>query len=109
MKANQKFREFVEDDNGIVFEMLIGAVFALIIGYAAMVIGSYINGTIADSLIKSFPTAVTSRTAVQNMTFNNLKNLTGDYGSNSKMVSTAYLITIITLPLIAVVAVKKLM
>lgn len=107
MKANQKFRGIEADDDAVIFELLIGAVFALIIGYAAMNIGVFINGTVANSLISTYPTTLTSRTAIQNSSVKNLQNLTGDLSSNTKMVSTAYLITIITLPLMAVVMIRK--
>ena len=109
MKANQKFRDFEQNEEGIIFELLIGAVFALIIGYTALSIGIYITGTVADSLIKTYPTAVASRSAQQNISSKMLANLTTDLGSNAKMVSVAYLITIITLPLMAVVVIKKML
>jgi len=109
MKGNQKARDFADDDQGIIFELLIGAVFALIIGYTAMTIGIYITGTVADSLVKTYPTTLSTRTAQQNISFKMLANLTTDLGSNTKMVSVAYLITIITLPLMAVVVIKKML
>ena len=107
MKANQKFREFEHENDAIIFEMLIGAVFAVVIGYAAMNIGIFINGTVADKLVATYPSTLTSRTAIQNATFNNLKNNSMDISTNSKMIGTAFLITIITLPLMAVVMIKK--
>lgn len=72
-----------------------------------MNIGVFINGTVADNLIKSYPTNVTARTAIQNTSVSNLRNLSSDLGGNTKMISTAYLITIITLPLMAVVMIRK--
>lgn len=107
MKANQKIRDIKADDDAIIFELLIGAVFALIIGYAAMNIGVFINGTIASSLIASYPATATSRTHLQNNSILQLTNMSVDLGTNTKMISTAYLITIITLPLMAVVMIKK--
>lgn len=107
MKANQFVNEFVKADDALIFELLTGAVFALIIGYAAMNIGVFINGTVGNALVATYPTTLTSRTAMQNSSVKNLQNLTGDLSSNTKMVSTAYLITIITLPLMAVVMIKK--
>lgn len=87
--------------------MLIGAVFAVVIGYAALNIGIFINGTVSNSLIATYPTAITARSRVQNGTFNNLVNNSNDLSQNTKMISTAFLITIITLPLMAVVMIKK--
>jgi hypothetical protein len=108
MKGNQKVRCFKADDQAMIFELLIGAVFALIIGYTAMNIGVYITGTVGSSLISSYP-AAGSRTNLQTQTIYVLNNLTTDLGSNTRMISTAYMITIITLPLIAVVMIKKLL
>ena len=107
MKANQKFKEFEEAEDALIFEILIGAVFSLIIGYAAMNIGVFINGAVSDSLVKSFPATLASRTALQNNSVSNLRNLSSDLSGNTKMMSTAYLITIITLPLLAIVMIKK--
>ena len=98
--------------------MLIAAVFAVIIGYAAMNIGIFINGTVSDKLVATYPAnhpanytgageAATWRTQIQNATFDNLKNNSMDLSTNSKMIGTAFLITIITLPLMAVVLIKK--
>jgi hypothetical protein len=108
MKANQKSRGIIEDNDAMIFELLIGAVFALIIGYTALNIGVYITGTVGSSLVSSYP-ASALRTRTQNLSIGILNNLTTDLGSNSKMVSTAYMITIITLPLIAVVMIKQML
>jgi len=83
-----------------------------------MNIGIFINGTIADNLVATYPAnlpanytgneeAATWRTPIQNATFSNLENNSMDLSTNSKMIGTAYLITIITLPLMAVVLIKK--
>ena len=106
MKANQKFKGLKADDDALIFELLIGAVFALIIGYAAMNIGVFINGTVADSLVATYPAAAL-RTTMQNNSVDNLEDLSDDLAANTNMISTAYLITIITLPLMAVVMIKK--
>ena len=109
MKANQKALGLVKNDDAIIYELLIGAVFALIIGYTAMNIGVYITGTVGSSLIATYPTTITSRTLIQNKTVSLLNNLTTDLASNAKMVSVAYMITIITLPLMAIVVIKKML
>jgi len=107
MKANQAYRNFEQANDAVIFEMLIGAVFAVVIGYAAMNIGIFINGTVADKLVATYPSTISDRTAIQNATFSNLENNSMDLSTNSKMIGTAYLITIITLPLMAVVLIKK--
>jgi hypothetical protein len=108
MKANQSAKEFVEDDRGIIFELLIGAVFALVIGYTALSIGVYIVGTVGNSLVATFPTTIASRTAMQNLTVLVLRNTTSSMSSNVNIWGVAMLITLITLPLMAVVVIKKM-
>ena len=80
---------------------------AVIMLYAIMFIGTYINGTVADELVNSYPTA-TSRSSLQNQTVNTLQNLTADYDDNTEIISVAAIITVLTIPLMAIVAVKKL-
>jgi len=118
MKANRKASNLTKEDDALIFELLIGAVFALIIGYAAMNIGVFINGTVADSLVATYPAnhpanytglgeAATWRSPLQNDSVDILEDLSDDLSANTNMVSTAYLITIITLPLMAVIMIKK--
>ena len=54
-------------------------------------------------------TAGDMRTTFQNKSINTLENLSGDYDSNIEIVSVAAIITVLTIPLMAVVAVKKLL
>ena len=96
-----------KDERAIVFELLIAGAMAVIMLFALMNVGTYINGTISSSLINSYPAAA-SRTTTQNATINTLNNLTGDFDSSVDIVSVAAIITVITIPLAAVVAIKKL-
>lgn len=87
-------------ENAIVFELLIAAAMAIVIFFALMNIGTYINGTIGDSLAES-----TDDTAVENT----LGNVSEGFGSTIDIMVIAALITVITVPLAAVVAVRRLM
>ena len=108
MNLKQKMnRHIKKDDQAIIFDMLVGAGFAVIMLFAIMNIGTYINGTIGSTLVDSYGAAAT-RTTNENMTVNTLTNLSGKYDSTVEMVSVAAIITVITLPLAAVVAVRKL-
>ena len=106
MKANNRSRELVEDDRGMI-QMLPTVGMAVIMLYAIMYIGTYINGTVGSQLIDSYPAAA-SRTDFQNKTVSTLQNLSGDYDDNTEIVSIAAIISVLTMPLMAVVAVKKL-
>jgi hypothetical protein len=98
----------VKADDAIIFELLIGAVFAMIIGYTALSIGIYIFGTIGNTLVGTFPTTLASRTHLQNNTVLMLGNVSTSMSSNVNIWGVAMLITLITLPLMAVVVIKKM-
>lgn len=107
MKANRKFKEFKKNKAGLI-QMLPTVAFAVVMLYAILYIGTYMTGTIGSQLIASYGDAAT-RTGFENNTVSTLGNLSSDYDSNTEIVSVAAIITILTVPLMAVVAVKKLM
>ena len=96
-----------KDQKAIMFNALVGAGLAVIMLFAILNIGTYINGTIASSLIESYgPT--THRTALENNTVDTLENITAGYDNVIEIMVVATIILAITLPLAAVVAIKKL-
>ena len=111
MKANQadKLRN---DEQGLMFNMLITAGMSIVIFFALMNIGVYINGQISSSLIESYPefnnTTAPGRTALQNATVNSLQNISADYDSVLDIMTVTAIIMVITLPLAAVIGVRKL-
>lgn len=108
MKANRKFvLDIKQNNNAMLFNLLIGAAMAIIIVFAIANVGTFINGTISDTLIQSYPTA-TSRTQQQNRTVNTLANISIGYDSTLDMLIVSAIIMAITLPLAAVVAIRKL-
>jgi len=107
MKSNQ-LAKFKADDSALMYNMLITAGMAVVIFFALMNVGTYINGTISDSLISSYPSTATSRTRIQNMTVNSLENITEDYDDVLDIATTTAIIMVIILPLAAVIAVRKL-
>ena len=107
MKANTKSKLEVSDDVAMI-EMLPTVAFAVIMLFAIAYIGTYLNGTIASELVDSYGTA-TSRTTLQNQSVNTLGNLTDSYDSTLEIVVIAAIITVLTIPLMAIVAIKRLM
>jgi len=93
-------RNFSKDNRGIVFELLIAAAMAIVIFFALMNIGTYINGTISQSLTDASTSHVVNTT---------LANISAGYSDTIDIMVVAALITVITIPLAAVVAIKKLM
>jgi len=107
LKANVKAKEFVSDKKGMI-QMLPTVGFAVILLYAIMYIGTYMNGTIGSQLISSFGDAASERTSFENKSVNTLDNLSGDFDNNVDIVSVAAIICVLTLPLMAVAAVRRL-
>jgi hypothetical protein len=107
MKANRSFKEFKKDDSALMFDMLLTAGITVVIFFALMNIGTYINGQIGSSLVDSYPAAV-SRTTLENSTVSSLGNITADYDSVLDIMTVTAIIMVITLPLAAVIGVRRL-
>ena len=107
MKANQRFKEFQKNEDALMFNMLLTAGITIVIFFALMNIGTYINGQIATSLVDSYGTA-TGRSALQNQTVSSLGNITTDYDSVLDIMTVTAIIMVITLPLAAVIGVRRL-
>ena len=98
----------MEESNDIaMIEMLPTVAFAVIMLFAIAYIGTYLNGTIASELVDSYPAAA-SRTTLQNATVETLGNLSTQYDSTLNIVVIAAIITVLTIPLMAIVAIKRL-
>lgn len=91
----------------MLFNMLIAAGLAVIMLFCILTIGVYINGQISSSLVESFGEA-TGRTVLENRTVNTLTNISVGFDNTVEVVVVAAIIVVITLPLMAVVAIKKI-
>jgi len=107
MKANKSAKNFQSDEVAMI-QMLPTIAFSVIMLFAIAYIGTYINGTIGSELIGSYPDTLTDRTTLQNMTVNSIENLSSSYDSTLDIVVVAAIITVLTIPLMAVVAIKRL-
>jgi len=107
MKANSKAKQDIKTNDDAMLQMLVTVGFTVVMLYAIMYIGTYMNGTIGSQLIDSYGPAG-SRTSFENRSVSTLQNLSTDYDSNVEIVSVAAIITVLTVPLMAVVAVKRL-
>ena len=102
------------DDRAMLFQLLVGAAMAVIIFFAIMNIGTYINSTIAETAVNSLGDDITGQgsTPFHNNTFAHkanltLRNLSGDYDNVVDSLAIAAVVMAITLPLAAVVAIRK--
>ena len=91
------------DDRALLFQLLIGAGMAIIIFFAIMNIGTFINGTIAQEMTDNLGTT----TEFGARGTNTLKNISNDYDNVIDSLSIAAVVMAITLPLAAVVAIRK--
>lgn len=98
-----------KDQKALVFELLIAAAMAVVIFFALMNIGTYINGTISGNLEDTLPAVATDRTALQNDTYDNLQAISIGFDDNIDIMVIAAIITVITIPLAAVIAIKRLL
>lgn len=107
MKSNRTARNIKDDKSGMI-QMLPVVAFAVIMLFAILYIGTYINGTISSQLVDSYGTA-TARSSLENQTVETLGNLTDDYDNITEIVAIAAIIVVLTVPLMAVVALKRLL
>ena len=95
-----------KDDRGLMFDLLVGAGLAIILFFAVMNIGTFINSTIGQTMVDSYPAAA-SRSDIQNKSIRSLTNLSNDYDDVLDALSVAAIVMAITLPLAAVVSIRK--
>ena len=109
MKANQSSKlDLRKDEQALMFDMLVTAGITVVIFFALMNIGTYINGQIGSSLVDSYPETATDRTALQNDSISNLENISSDYSSVLDIMTVTAIIMVITLPLAAVIGIRRL-
>ena len=108
LKANSKSINGIKDNKNAMIQMLPTVAMAVVMLYAIMYIGTYINGTIGQQLIDGMPATASQRTVFENHSFSTINNLSDSFDDNTEIVSIAAIITVLTMPLMAVVAVKRL-
>ena len=104
MKANQKHRE--DDDvrrNGG-FTFIVPMTMAIVVGFALLVIGAYVIGTIGSTLEDSFPAAA-SRSALENKTILLIGNVTDGFGDVVDIEIVVIIITALSMAILSIMAV----
>ena len=91
--------KLLKDKNAIVFELLMAAAISVVLFFALMNIGTYINGTIGSQLQDASDSADVDNT---------LGNLSEGFDDSLDIMLIAVIITVITIPLAAVIAIKRL-
>jgi len=76
------------------YTAIVPAVLAIIIAFAILFIGAYINGTITQELQDTFPAASNGR---QNATMSTMNNTSGNWDSAIDIVQVVIIITILAM------------
>ena len=110
MKGNLKARS-LSDDRNAMWDVIIGAAFAIIFIVTALYIGTFIQATVGSSIVSNIPvgTDTTVRSQFLNRTLNTTYGLSTYWDTDVGMLNIALVIVIITLPLMALVYVRKIM
>ena len=103
MKANRKPREGNVRNGGFTF--IVPMTMAIVIGFALLVIGAYVIGTIGSTLEGSFPDTVTDRTATQNKTVSLIGNITTGFSSVVDIEIVVIIITALSMAILSIMAV----
>ena len=98
MKANRKPR------NDEAFTFIVPMTMAIVIGFALLIIGAYVIGTIGSTLEDSFPVAG-SRSELQNKTILLMGNVTDGFSDVVDIEIVVIIITALSMAILAIMAV----
>ena len=98
MKANRKPR------NDDAFTFIVPMTMAIVIGFALLIIGAYVIGTIGSTLEDSFPAAA-SRSELENKTLSLMGNVTDGFSDVVDIEIVVIIITALSMAILAIMAV----
>jgi hypothetical protein len=85
-----KLNRFVKNKDG--FSNLIPLVLAVVITFAVLFIGGYVNGQISQSLADTYPT---NATGIQADTLNTMNNTSSNWDASLNIVQVVIIITVL--------------
>ena len=91
MKAN-RYAKIVKDENG--YSNLMPIALGIVIGFAILFIGAFVNGEIRDSLTDSYP-AANKRSKTQNQSVLAQANISDNFDSSIDIVQIVIIITLL--------------
>lgn len=101
MKANRKFKE---DNEG--FGFIVPMTLAIVIGFALLIAGSFVLGTLQSSLEESFGTA-TSRTTNENATVDLMGNITNGFSQVVDIEIVVIIIAALSMAILSIMAIAS--
>ena len=103
MKANQKPRDEDVRRNGA-FTFIVPMTMAIVVGFALLIIGAYVIGTIGSTLEDSFPAAAT-RSELENKTISLMGNVTDGFSDVVDIEIVVIIITALSMAILSIMAV----
>ncbi len=98
-------RQLRKDDRAFI-EAIPGVVFAVIIAYVYLNVGTFMNGTLANELTESFGVN-TSRTSLENRSVNTMANLSDNFDDNVDIIKIAITISVLLIPIMAIMTMRR--
>ena len=106
-----KKQSFSENDTAFI-EAIPGIVFAVVISYVYLNVGTYMNGTLGSELTDSFEKTTSYNgtmdySTLQNNSMNTLDNLSEYYDDNVNIVKIAITISVLLVPIMAIMTLRR--
>ena len=96
---------FREDENAFI-EAIPGVVFAVIISYVYLNVGTYMNGTLGSELVDAYGVAA-DRNDLENASVSTMENLSENYDSNVNIIKVAITICVLLVPVMAIMTMRR--
>lgn len=104
MKANQKHREDDVRRNGA-FTFIVPMTMAIVVGFALLVVGAYIIGTIGSTLEDTYDTNTSLRSDLDNKTVSLIGNITDGFSDVIDIEIVVIIITALSMAILSIMAV----
>ena len=98
-------RDFRDDDTAFI-EAIPGIVFAVVISYVYLNVGTYMNGVLGSELTDSFGTA-SSRSTLENNSVFTMENLSEHFDSNVNIIKIAITISVLLVPIMTIMTLRR--
>jgi hypothetical protein len=109
-------QNFMEDEYAFI-EAIPGVVFAVVISYVYLNVGTYMNGTLGSELVEAFgdtPRGNVSGggaqdwlTDLENKSANTMTNLSGNYDDNVNIIKVAITISVLLVPVMTIMTLRR--
>ena len=105
-------KQSLKDDETAFLEAIPGIVFAVVISYVYLNVGTYMNGTLGSELTDSFEKTTSYNgtmdySTLQTNSMNTLDNLSEYYDDNVNIVKIAITISVLLVPIMAIMTLRR--